>query len=397
MPAPQITQGVTHSGSLVSANVRPDIERVLQVLKPYQSPFLQILWFYNRPAKEVRNAYGRFSWFENEFFPHQAAVTAPIEAQGSPQKLLLNASNISAPDIFQMDDIILIEETDQMGFVSAKSPGQATISSIDGTGDLRTITEASGFIKVIGSRNSEYAGTRQAVTTKEVEQYNYLTIFSESIATTGRAQAGEHYTDGLTHDELVEKRIEEMKLQIERYLLFAPEQGYATAGNYRTTWGHGFMGRIKSNINNYNSTLTEDAFDEHLKEVFARGSNRRLHICGSNQLAAINRFVKSRYELNPQPAIKAYGIRLQEYLTPFGVVDLLWNPVMDGKFSDFGFTIDTDRVRLRYMAPDKKGSRKFRIEENVETPGIDGTTTKILFDVGLEIHNEECHGILRKV
>ena len=120
-------------------------------------------------------------------------------------------------------------------------------------------------------------------------------------------------------------------------------------------------------------------------------------MCGSNQLAAINRFVKSRYELNPQPAIKAYGIRLQEYLTPFGVVDLLWNPVMDGKFSDFGFTIDTDRVRLRYMAPDKKGSRKFRIEENVETPGIDGTTTKILFDVGLEIHNEECHGILRKV
>jgi hypothetical protein len=70
---------------------------------------------------------------------------------------------------------------------------------------------------------------------------------------------------------------------------------------------------------------------------------------------------------------------------------------MDGKFKNFGFTLDAENIRLRYMANDNKGSRKFRVEEGVETSGVDGKTDKIMFDVGIEIHNEETHGILRFV
>lgn len=387
-----INKGVVSSAQ---GNSVPDIEKVLMVLKPYQTPLFQWLWFSNRKQKEVRNAYAKFSWYENELLPHQTNITAAVTGSGNPVSLLLTSSNTQNLSIFNLDDIVLIEDTEEMAYVSAVS-STVTLTNIDGAGSLTPIAEPGGVIKVIGSRNSENAGVRTSMTTKETEKYNYLNIFSESISTTGRYQAGENFTDGVDHAGLVAKRIEEMKMQVERYFMFAPSQGYATAGNYRTTWGHGFLGRIVTNVNTYNTTLGESDFDDHLKEVFSKGSNRKLHICGANQLSDINKFVKNKFELNPDPTISVYGVQMKEYYTPFGIVDLLWSPLMDGKFANFGFTIDADKVRLRYMANDKKGSRKFRIEEGVETPGTDGTVTKILMDLGIEIHNEECHGILKK-
>lgn len=392
-----IRSGFLGTAALNTANVKPDIESVLQVLEPYQTPLLQWLWFGKRPAKVVKNAYGKYSWFEDELFPHQTAVTAAIIAASSPATLSLTTSNVGSIALFNVGDYVIVEETDEMGYVISNNGSTAEIGHPDGSTGMTALTDGTGqyYIKVIGSRNSEYDGVRTSVYTTEVEKFNYLNIFSESVSTTGRMQAGENYTDGLSHSELVEKRIKELKLQIERYFMFAPSQGYTTSGNYRTTYGHGFLGRVTSNVETY-SILDEDTFDNYLKQIFAKGSNTRMHMCGSDQLAAINKFVKDRYELSIGGAEIAskYGIHMKQYITPFGLVDLVWNPVMDGKFSKYGFTIDPESIRMRYMDNDKKGSRKFRLQENVETPGIDGTQTKILFDIGLEIHNEEKHGIL---
>ncbi len=391
-----INQGVVSSGTMNTANAVPDVEKILYLMKPYQTPLLQFLWFSGRKSKEVRSPFAKFSWFESELYPHQTTTKTTITASGTPATLVLTTGNCNSITIFNTDDIVLIEETDQMAYVSAKNTTQVVLTHIDGATSLASLQSEGTYLKIIGSRNTEYAGVRTAVSVKEVEKYNYLNIFSESVATTGRHQAGETYTDGVDHAALVAKKIEEMKLQAERYFLFAPSQGYATAGNYRTTWGHGFLGRIQTHVNSYSPTLDEDTFDDHLREVFEKGSNRKIHMCGSGQLTEINKFIKSRYEINPSPVTTIYGVNVREYMTPFGTVDLIWNPMMDGKFTNYGFTIDADKVRLRYMANDKKGSRKFRIEEGVETPGVDGTTTKLLMDLGIEIHNEECHGILAR-
>lgn len=391
-----INQGVVSSGTMNTANAVPDVEKILYLMKPYQTPLLQFLWFSGRKSKEVRSPFAKFSWFESELYPHQTTTKTTITASGTPATLVLTTGNCNSITIFNTDDIVLIEETDQMAYVSAKNTTQVVLTHIDGATSLASLQSEGTYLKIIGSRNTEYAGVRTAVSVKEVEKYNYLNIFSESVATTGRHQAGETYTDGVDHAALVAKKIEEMKLQAERYFLFAPSQGYATAGNYRTTWGHGFLGRIQTHVNSYSPTLDEDTFDDHLREVFEKGSNRKIHMCGSGQLTEINKFIKSRYEINPSPVTTIYGVNVREYMTPFGTVDLIWNPMMDGKFTNYGFTMDADKVRLRYMANDKKGSRKFRIEEGVETPGVDGTTTKLLMDLGIEIHNEECHGILAR-
>jgi len=47
------------------------------------------------------------------------------------------------------------------------------------------------------------------------------------------------------------------------------------------------------------------------------------------------------------------------------------------------------------MANDDKGSRKLRIEENVELPATDGKATRILMDLGLQVVGaDDVHGLI---
>jgi hypothetical protein len=94
--------------------------------------------------------------------------------------------------------------------------------------------------------------------------------------------------------------------------------------------------------------------------------------------------------------VTEYGVKLKRYLTPFGDVGIYWNPRMDGKFVNYGFAVDWENIKMRYMANDDKGSQKFRIEEHVETNGESVSSVKIYADLSIEIPNESKHGIFYK-
>lgn len=380
----------------LAANQMPDIDKYLYLLEPYQTPLLQHLYFNNSVRGEaVVDEKGYFQWFEDEYQPHQTTAAADISL-GTSATVAVTWASLTNPTYFNVGDTVLIESTEEMAYVSAIS-SSTSVTFAKFTGNFGGGTVSSGkYIKIIGSRNSEYATARTPILTKEVQKSNYLSIFSETVTSTGRAQAGQHYTNGRGHKDQVRKKTLEMKKQFERNFLFATENGSSSSGNYSFTWGKGFLGQVTTNKVSYSGVLPEAAFDDYLQQVFTSkgSSNSKLHLCGADHLAAINKIVKDKYQINPVISGQ-YGVRVVSYIVPFGQLKLVWNPLMDGKFSHYGFTIDEKNgMKLRYMANDDKGSRKFRVEENVQTPGTDGISTKLLADIGLQVPNEEQNGIL---
>lgn len=373
-------------------NQMPDVDKVLYLLEPYQTPFLRHLYFTKMNAsEEVINENGKFWWYEDEYYPHQTTLSGSGISGGSASE-----DDIGLTDGSWMSsgDVLFVESSEELVYVDSTDSSEIDITSLDGT----NITAAtSGYIKKIGSRNHEFNTARTAVGTLEVEKYNYCEIHSESVTTSGRYQAGRKFTNGKKHKDQVAKKIKEMKFEIERNFFFSTDKGTATvSSSYRHTWGEGLLGRVSTNKTSHSGALTEAALDSYLQDVFAKGSSRKKHYAGSGQITAINTILKDKQGYQLMDGTKEYGLSLDRYRTPFGVLDIIWNPVLDGKFTDWGFTVDQDFAKLRHMASDDKGSRKFRVEEGVETPGTDGKTTKILFDVGLEIPQEETAGILYK-
>ena len=388
-----VISGPRNSGSYPTNQVKPDIERALFLLEPYQTPFLQFLFFSEGvKQKKVINKFGKYSWYEDEYFPYQTTILTSASL-GSATGNIVVASG--AGNYFKSGDIILLETSNQMAYLTgAPSTDTLSISTMDGTTTLNAVT-AGDYVKIMGNQNNEYSTSPTAMSTEAVEKYNYLTIFTEAVATTGRDEAGEAWTDGESHDEQVEKKIKELKLKIERFfLLSSASPATRTISSYLWTYGQGLLGRITTNTTQYTpGAMTEAQWNAHWLKVFARGSNHRIHYVGSKQLADIDAMIGAKVQLKDNITTE-YGVQMTRLYPPTGMVDVVWDPVLDGRFANYGFSIDPENVSLRYMANDKKGSRRFRIEENVETPGTDGTTTKILADVGVQLPNEEKHGIL---
>lgn len=398
-----IVTGVVGTGGLLAANVKPDIDQVLKVLEPYQKPFSSFLMLSKRKSKPVYSQYAKFEWFEKVFYPHYAAVAGPISLTST--TLVLTAALVPEKAIFGLQDIVLVEETGEMAYVSSVTAGggsDVVLTHMDGSTTLTAITVGLGTnIRIIGTRTFEYGGRIAAKQVQEVNVYNYLNEFKRYVTTSGRQEAGEAWTDGLSHDERVEQKVKELQLEIERYFFFANGRGYATSGNERTTWGYGLDGYLSTNVKTYSGKLTEDAFRSYLKSVMALGSGKKIHFAGSNQMEDIEAFLKDYYSLQQTPkelaVFEEFGAVVKTFRLFSGTVSLVWDPVLDLAAADCGYTVDEENVMLRHMGPDKKGSRKFRIRTNTQDPDSNGTETEILFDCGLQVELEATHGKLYKV
>ena len=389
------------SGTTLAANVKPDIEAVLKVLEPYQRPFTNYLLLSKKKSKVVESEYAKFEWMEQSFYPHKTAVSAAISASTT---LTLTASNVADKSIFNLQDIVKLEETGEMAYVSSVTGGggaDVVLTHMDGSSALTSLTVGTGYsIRIIGTRTFEFGGRLVYKALQEVEVYNYLNEFKKTVRTSGRQQAGKTWSGGKSHADRVKQATKELQLTIERYFFFANQRGYATSDNERTTWGYGLDGFLSSNVTPYTGTLTEKQFRSYLKPIFEKGSGKKIHFCGTEQMDEIQSFMNEKYTVQQTPkemsAFKEYGYTTSTYRMFSGSVTLVWNPVLDGNATYTGYTVDEENVMLRHMANDEKGSRKFRMRDNTQDPDINGKETEILSDVGLEVSLESTHGKLYK-
>lgn len=394
-----VVSTVRSSATALAANTKPDIDSVLRLIKPYQTPLMQWLFFSNKQSKVVLNKNSKFSWFEDEYLPHQTTVTAAVNLT-STYYLNLTSSNCADVSFFKLYDLVYIEANDELAFVSTvTSSTDITLTKVHATipTALTAIaaSDIGSYVKIVGSWNLENNEKTTSLTTQEVEVYNYCTIFNEGIGSTGRDQAGEDYTDGKTHDEEVMKKMEEMKLMYERNFLFsnvAATTGTTTAT--KKTIGKGLKGFFTSNAVSYAGPISEVALDNFFSQVFAKGSQNRTFVVGNNLFNGIAKIAKDKQGSFPSVIDSSYGGRVNTYIHGMGDVKIVRNSLMDGKFANAGFIYQEDQIIPRHMGNDKKGSRKFRIEANVETPGADRTETKLLADIGLQVNNQELGGFL---
>jgi len=394
-----ITGRRSSDNGVVSTNKKPDIDTVLKRLEPYQTPMMQWLFFSNKASKEVRNKDGKYEWYETEYLPHQGTVSAAVTASTT---LTLTSSNFSSISIFQLYDVVYIEETDEQAYVSSVTAGggsDVVLSHIDGSSSLTSLASTGAYIKIVGAAQLEYTTPIISNTVQEVNKYAYLQKFLGGIATTGRDEAGDAYTDGTDHAAQVQVKMAEMKIMYERAFIYNLTTGRYGSGVNARTWTKGMLGYVSSNVTDNYGTLTETIWDNYLSDVLSKGSNHKLHLCGKGQLGDINKIFKDKTTLSANIETE-YGVTIQKYRHGQGFVDIAWDPVLDGKFVDWGITIDIGLkgkpTRARHMANDKQGSRKFRIQANVQTPGADSSQTQLLADLGFEYPQEETAGVLSK-
>jgi hypothetical protein len=139
-----------------------------------------------------------------------------------------------------------------------------------------------------------------------------------------------------------------------------------------------FLEAGNSYVQNQGGILTEPDFDIFLREGFSYGgSPQKYFMCGGLVLQAISSFAKGRMQTRQED--KSYGIVINEYVTPFGKINIVHNPLMVEDYAGYGMLLDLNSFRYRYMK-----DRDTKLQLNIQSPDIDGEVDQYITECGLQ-------------
>jgi hypothetical protein len=233
---------------------------------------------------------------------------------------------------------------------------------------------------IVGNANEENSGARNVNTTRSSKETNYTQIFKTTIAVSGTEDNADLYGGPDMKFQRVKKGTEHA-LDIERAFWFG-EKKYDTNG----TQGHprratgGILEYIlagNSYVQNQAGLLTAPDFNTFLREGFTYGDNTKYLFAGGKLIQAINEI--ARGQIQTSVGQTNYGVKVSEYMSAFGNIKIVQNPLFVGDYSGYGFLLDLNCFKYRYM-----NNRDTRLETNVQAPDVDGVIDQYKTEAGLE-------------
>jgi hypothetical protein len=255
------------------------------------------------------------------------------------------------------------------------------------------------YVLVIGNINPEGGAMPDAISYDPVKYSNYTQIFRTPLSITRTARLTRLRT-GDAYKKMKKEALELNSLEIEKAIIWGvPTELTGSNGKPERTTG-GLIYNIVNNggvVSNF-STQTdfqnvswmdagEEWLDFILEQVFRYGSGEKLCFCGSGVLLQINKLIKEYGNFQFVPATKSYGIKVTEWHTPFGMINLMTHPLFSYEATNRNTAVifEPSDLNYRYITdttffedPDKQNTGRGR---------IDGTDEEFLTECGLEFHH----------
>ncbi len=220
-----------------------------------------------------------------------------------------------------------------------------------------------------------------------------MQIFRTTMALSGTEDAAKLY-GGRDLPYLRSKKATEHALDIERAFWFGQKKSdtSGTQGHPRRATGGvlEFIEAGTSYIQNQGGPLTAPDLNTFLRESFTYGNSTKMLFCGGLLLQAINEI--ARGQILTGTGDTTYGVKISKWMTAFGEVNMVHNPLFVEDYASYGFMLDMECFRYRYME-----GRDTKLKTNIQAPDVDGTVDEYLTECGLERKQAPRHSIIKGV
>ena len=394
-----IVVGARTSANTTATNQAIDMDKVMGYIQDYQTPVNQFFIMNKSASKSVINKKGKFEWHEKSPLARSFVLAAALTGGGTTGTITLAAGDSG---ILRLGDTIFFDTTGDMVIVygSADPTTSATVRKI-GTGNITTVASGS-TARIISPAKTESYTRQTAVTNNADNKYGYLQIGLDSISMSGREDAGDSYTDGESFSDLVKEKMEEIKKYDERKFLYNGAAYLDTSNNIG--YSAGAKGVITSNVDYMTGDVDFDEIDGILEKVFAKNDGGQIVGYGGTKfMGKLSKILGEKFAYNTNDIIKVFGglakqgnnPELLKYATPWGTVYFVWNPMLEGDiYGNSCLFLNQKHISLRYMKNDSKGSRKWRVEPDVQDLGSGYKQDQMMWDNGYQIKEEIKHGWL---
>jgi hypothetical protein len=333
-----------------------------------------------------------FKWFEDVYGGRYARCSGVY----SSTEIHVTGAGSSPAYIFTVGDVIRNARTGENMLVGVVATGadvtELTVTRAFGTTAMAATASGDGLF-IIGNVNEENSGARNVNATRSTPQTNYTQIFKTTIAVSNTEKAANLY-GGKDLPYQRAKKGTEHALDIERAFWFG-QLKYDVTGTQahprRETGGiDEFIASGGSYIQNQGGPLTAPDMNTFLREGFIYGNSTKMLFAGGIVLQAINEI--ARGQILTKTGDTTYGVRISEWQTPFGIVNIVHNPLFVEEFAGSAYLLDMESFRYRFME-----GRDTQLQTNVQAPDVDGEVDQYISEVGLERKQAPRHAMLKGV
>jgi hypothetical protein len=265
---------------------REDLEDIIAMISPTDTPLFTLL---NR--QEVFNT--KHEWMEDALRSMTSTLGAAMGSNRTSVSMTVNTGHGAARFPVTTNYPILVRINEELMLGTARTTNVLTVTrdynSLNATG-----AHASGAtIEILYDNSIEGADAREAFAQTRTRPYNMLQIFDATVLVSGTQEkmikAGIASTET---DYQVERRLEELKVQVERALLSGTRVD-GTATTFRSMGG--LFHYISSNKTNRSSAaITAAMVEADARASFDAGGNPGLIICNSFQSEKITQLYTDR-------------------------------------------------------------------------------------------------------
>lgn len=364
---------VRSTGNVTAVRRVVDMAAKIDVLEPDSSPLLTL-------TKKIEKKVAinpKFNWLEEESLNKVDTVNWSTNYTSGATEI-----RVDTVSRFRAGDVIKDVTTGEQMLVSALAGTDSlTVLRAWGTTSATTISDGE-YLVVIGNANEEHAEKRVAKIADQTEKTNYTQIFRTPFGISRTAENSEMYGGkDLAHQRMVQM-IEHEK-EIERTFWFGEPKEYTSGTHYRRATG-GVDYWISTNATDASGTLTETEFENWLRTGFRYGSKTKWLFASPLIIQAINSWAKDNIQI--VPAAKTFGINLSQWMTAFGMVNLVLTNLFTETttFSGYAYLIDPEQLKYRYLA-----NSDTKLKTNIQAPSADGEEDEYLSEVGLQFMSEK--------
>jgi len=269
---------------------------------------------------------------------------------------------------------------------------------------------------IVGNINAEGATMPTGITNDPVKIYNYTQIFRSPVSITRTARKTRLRT-GDAYAEMKREALENHSIEMEKAYLFGVRTENTGDNGYPERTMDGIITIIRrdasANVDDFslNSTYSgkdwtdagggETWLNSYLEVLFRYGKGEKLALCGSGALLGLNQLAQTGSHMQLAPTDKTYGININRWLTPFGVINLLTHPLfsIEETLRYSMLIVEPQNLIYRYI-----DDTDFYAEGDAKKagPGVnasrkDATDEEWLTEASLELHHPSCMGFLNGV
>jgi len=322
-----------------------------------------------------------FKWFEDYYGGRYAKVSAVTGTTGAITLSVTGAGSQSAY-IFTVGDVVKNARTGENFLIdtvaSATTITAAATGRAFGTTAAATVLASDGLY-IVGNASEENSGARNINTTRSSEESNYTQIFKTTIGASNTEKASNLYGEADMPYQR-KKKATEHALDIERAFWWGQKKSTTGANGHPKRGTGGVLEFIESNnayVQDQGGALTAPDFNTFLREGFTYGSTTKTLMAGGLVLQALNEI--SRGQLQTKTMDTTYGVKISEWVTAFGTINIVHNPLFVQDYAGYAFLLDLECFRYRFMK-----DRDTKLYTNVQANDVDGEIDQFISEVGLE-------------